>query len=189
MSSNKIIIIICILTFIVLILSIIKTNSFFGIKNPNNRVFIKGNLIFRANLNIKGDRNYRVLDIGTLKNPFYKNPPRFKFKVNKELILKSDKIKVEELKKICNDITDPNEFDKRWPDGAERIHCGPYAFIVSNDVVWNFYTEFLANPVDKSEVLSIGNINTEKMYFFPLSQEQIIQVFGEPERIEEYFSW
>ena len=151
---------------------------------PNTRWFIKGNAKFWGNLNIKGNRIYNVLEIGDQKNFYNKEQFKFSLKCDENNIINSENIDVDDLKSIADRIVDPNKYDNIWPANSELIYINGCSFVVNENDVLNVQVEVRGNskfaPI-------IGDISENRFFTFPLSEEQIIELFGKPDTTKEFF--
>jgi hypothetical protein len=156
----------------------------FYISKPNTRWFIKDNAKFWGNLNLKGDRIYTVMEVGEPTNFYSNEQMKFSLICDENHNINSANIDVNNLKSIADRIVNPNQYDKIWPDNSELIYFKSCSFIINENKVLNIQVEVRDSSVFTP---AIGDSYEKKFFTFPLSEEQIIELFGKPDMTKDFF--
>lgn len=160
----------------------------------NVREYVRGNVSFAARPIEKGN-NFRILRIGTPKNP-YANVPALKLKFPDGTVLDTSKLNLARLKAMASSDELAREpfydqktksYDK-WPDGSRRLTIGPWVFILHQDqiVFLSVYYRQDNQWQWSGYIPSIGISGTEEMSKFPLNQTEVFSIFGKPDVVREF---
>lgn len=144
------------------------------------------------------DKGFISLLIGTPSRP-YKGIPPLLLKMSDGSVINTGETNVQTLTSKCagrsdasgawfTDIGTPAmALNEKWPDGAIQLQDQARVFVVQSNVLISFCAGW--NPHgDDFPPPQIGNPRTGKWYTFPLQEEDLIELFGEPEIIREYLS-
>jgi len=163
----------------------------------NVREYLKGNIRFRARP-IRGGKNYSSLLIGTPNHPYNGVPPLV-IRLPNGAEVDLTETSVEQLKKqgsacsaggnlffdIGSDSLDPGS---RWPTGTERLQILPWwEFYVHDGRIISFHVYYRPGHwLATDQKPAIGAPKTDVLYKFPMSQNEVMDVFGRPDKIREY---
>ena len=152
----------------------------------NKRIYEKGNISFSARP-IKGGNNYRGLHVGSPEHPYNGDPPlivRFQSGVEVNLA----------------EITEPqlreqatSSFSKgmEWDESTKQIRVGHWQFWIRDGQIL-FFTVTYSDETHLGKwtgrTAAIGNPKDGILYEFPLKQQEVISVFGKPDRIREFLA-
>lgn len=159
----------------------------------NVREYVRGNVSFAARPIEKGN-NYRILRIGTPKNP-YANVPALRLRFPDGTVLDTSTIDLVRLRAMASSDELAREplynrntkrYDK-WPNGSRRLTIGPWVFILHQDQIVFFSVYYRQDNQWQwsGYIPSIGISGTEEMSAFPLKQTEVLRIFGKPDVIRE----
>ena|GEM_PF-6866367 len=152
--------------------------------SPNERIFYKNNIACSASNRNSEDWLYHLVELGTPNSP-YNGQPVIDVDIPGVVAFTSDSITREEIMNIAGarllDLGPAKSTPKvgLWPEYAKEVYCGPYLSFV----------------VDEEKILQVAIMHkgrfkmhgTEKWYELPCSEDEIIEVFGKPDRTFEWF--
>jgi len=160
----------------------------------NVREYERGNVSVSARPIEKGN-NYRILRIGTPRNP-YANIPALRLKFPDGTVFDTRTIDLVRLKAMASSSEPAREplYDRnakkynKWPDGARRLTIGPWVFILHQDqiVFLSVYYRQDNQWQWSGYIPSIGIPGTDEMSEFPLKQTEVLRIFGKPDVIREF---
>jgi hypothetical protein len=162
----------------------------------NERRYVKDNINFFCRP-IKHGNNYATLIMGSPSKPYAGRPPvRARFPDG--TVVNLAEVTTNRLKDFAWSMKDVSgdscaeiaaadfvEDHATWPTNTLRIQFNYWLFFVQDDSVlsvsvWDY---------GKGELKpAIGNPATGAVYEFPLSQDQVIHIFGTPDVIKEYWT-
>ena len=160
---------------------------FFGLAwgcSPNERVFYKDNIACSASNRGTDEWQYYRVEIGNPDN-VYKGGPVLDISIRGVGKFQSDAVPLKSIKG-SNEIevqeiypTETTPQVGQWPASVTKIMCGPYlSFVVDGDRILQILI------VHKGKLRISG---TEKWYKIPCTEDEIIEIFGEPDRTYEWF--
>ena len=165
--------------------------------SDNVREYTRANITFRARPIRKGN-NYAHLIVGAPLKPYAGHPPIMARLPDGSVVNLAD-VSIHTLKGQASAISDVSGTrcheiaagnlvgnNSRWPDGTLRLQLEVWLFFVHDDQilafkVWNYNPGYWTG-----EVAAIGKPANGELYEFPLTEEQVIKVFGKPDSIREY---
>lgn len=161
----------------------------------NTREYTKDNVTFIAAPIQKGN-NYLDLNVGTPWHPYSGIPPLL-IKLPDGTVVDTASVNVDVLKAKSTYVGDAsaNVYNKashkyeKWPLDAQRLQMGPWSFIIQKGRVVSFYVYYRKDNqwMWRDYVPVIGKSSDNKLYDFPLKQEEVQQIFGDPDEIREYY--
>lgn len=169
----------------------------------NTREYTKDNVRFVARP-IKKGNNYRVLEIVGRPGKPYNSVPPLLLRLSDGTIVNTGDVKAL-MQKLSPGWDASGGYDYLWgggkcpwPKGTQRRSNIPWVFYVQDDRllamrVYYFeghtsnYAEKDGTEVWKGCVPAIGKPSDGKLYEFPLTEDEVIKIFGEPDKIREYF--
>ena len=160
----------------------------------NERRYEKGNIAFFCNPIRSG---YSGLIIGSPKRPYAGDPPIVARFPNNEIVNLAQ-VTTQSLMKCGFSMSDVSgefyheiarawfrdEGPQRWPPGTWKYAAEYWSLYVKNGTILAIFVYGRGEGKIKP---AIGKSEAE-MYSFPLTQDQVIRVFGTPDVIREYFS-
>ena len=164
----------------------------------NVREYRKSNITFYSSSPIQNGNNYYRLLVGTLRHPYNGEPPLvIRLPDGQEMNLTETSI-VSQLRTQMSSVTpvggtllhrEVDSPDARWPEGTERLQRQSWVFYVLNEQILSFgiYYRDVAWEKWTGQKPAIGTGKSGVLYEFPLSQREVIDVFGKPDKIREYF--
>ena len=187
-------------------LKIEKGPSLFGLRNHEE--YVKKNLWFTARP-VGKDRHYgyTYLVVGTPTQP-YTGVPAFRLRLPDGTIVNTtqpDIVKLLQGKTAADsDATVGLVHDRanppyqRWPEGTRQLNYGGWNFYVQKDrllglevVLYAWGNSISAEKngaiVWKGCLPGVGRSDDHLIYDLPLKQEEVIRVFGEPDKIRQFF--
>ena len=165
----------------------------------NVRAFFKDNIYLRAHP-IKDGHNYTMLEIGTPSSP-YLDKPELLIKLRNGSIINLSKVTPTFIQKhghVFNEDFCSNSCYKRgkeyekWPDTAKQWVIYPWNFIINKgkiegvSIIYN-PASFKEENKEKEHIPAIGKVGNRNLKEFPLSETDIIDIFGVPDEVIEYF--
>lgn len=161
----------------------------------NIREYTKANITFRSEQSFRNkDNRYSHLIVGAPGRP-YKGVPPILVRLTDGTIINLAEISMDSLKKkatsvedvsghYCSEISSGNLIgtDERWPNGTWRLYFGFWVFFVQGEDILSF---FGTDWGEDWRMSAIGIPKENKLYDFPLSQAQVIHIFGSPDKIRE----
>lgn len=154
-----------------------------GFDGNSRKEFVKGNVVFQASKNPLGVDYYYVV-IGSPRLP-YSGVPVFAFELGGQRLL-SDHLDVDALKRRTQRVEKAMKYDEGWRNGEDSIQVGPYVMVFQgHDLV-----QFMASVYySLNEPPYIGKADSDRLYGFPLSESQVIDIFGRPDATRNWLSW
>ena len=150
---------------------------------PNVWTFHKANLIGTARTNPIGTSpRYVHIRIGTFESPFYKSAPRFALRLENGRVLRSSDLTLETVVSIS---TYPWRADSSMPKGTVVYGTADYVFTFQNSKLVQFEAYPHEDDAGVLHVPVIGTYDQKHFYKMPLSQQQLIEVFGKPDDIKK----
>ena len=162
----------------------------------NVREYKKRNVTFRSRP-IKNGHNYSHLIVGSPRNP-YAGEPAIKVRLPNGEVINLAQVSISNLITMassardcggnyCHDITVANldEPVARWPRGTLRVQYEFWLFFIKDATILAF-TACDYGWNGGGRLPAIGNPTDGKLYTFPLMQDQVIKVFGDPDSIREF---
>jgi hypothetical protein len=150
----------------------------------NMRYYVKDNITFSASLISNDPRRYNSLEIGTLEDPFFENIPPFVFQLNEEIV-SSTNINISSFEKLSTSESDPRYIGSEWPKGTRCLFLPGYGILIHEEKILVFY---VMNSKESSEPAPrIGAIDKKDLHILPLSEEEVIEIFGEEGEFKEFF--
>jgi hypothetical protein len=173
---------ICLFVFIALSLIISCSPS------PNTRWFIKDNIKFWADLNISAEGNhYHILEVGTPEHPYNGIPALYIMLPDNKVISLKD-TDANKIKNIGDRTTiAKGEHPVDWPKGSENIYSGAYNFVVHENKILSFSARHLGSDFWKKNPAIIGKSPEGSFFRFPLSETDVKQLIGEPDKIRDFY--
>lgn len=154
----------------------------------NTRWFIKDNIKAWADLNINRENNYNIIEIGGPDYSFDMISEDILFKFEENDILKINKYNIPIILKKAYRVVDANKYEKKWPKGAKKVYSRGYLFVLNSDDIFYFRAHVNNDPGSKkSPVPAIGLAKDNKIYNLPLSKSELIDIFGKPDEIKDFF--
>lgn len=156
---------------------------------PNYRLFSKGNIELSARFR-QGEPVYRNLDIGTPARPFDENVDALGDIIvelpNGKTIALSD-LTVAIVEKTANRIKSLDDvgYDTGWPSGSKDYTIGTRLFIIVNG---ERILQLSANTVGltpNEKPPRFGRKKSKTLYAMPFNHEQVLEIFGEPEKVKD----
>ena len=153
---------------------------------PNHRYYSKQNIKLSAGLR-HGQASYYDLQIGTPTQPFDQNLDAYGDVVvelsENDVVALAD-LTVADLLKASTKTTNLDEvgYDTGWPKGSQRITVGRRIFAVVNQ---DRILGLDANSVGLRQgerAPRFGRKGSVDLYAMPLNQEQVLEIFGEPDK-------
>jgi hypothetical protein len=165
-------------------LSLVAVAIALGCK-PNTRFASKDNLKLTAQLR-GGSPAYDNVLIGTPEKSFEKTRDRY---ADLTIGLQGGPVRlgqltVAELKRrsLSSNDLDSSGYATGWPKGSVRLELGPRLFFtVHNDEILQLY----ANSVGTTAGPRFGKVGVDKEFQLPLSHQEVIELFGKPDRITD----
>jgi len=150
----------------------------------NMRYYVKDNIVFSASLYSDDSRRYDSLEIGTFENPFFENIPPFAFQLNGETIFSND-ITISVFEKLDPGQSDPRYIGPEWPEGARCLFLPGYSILIYKEKIFVFYvrnSKESFQPVPK-----IGVIGQKNLYSLPLTEDEVVEIFGKEDEFKDFF--
>jgi len=153
-----------------------------------------------------GKYHYTRIEVGSPTRP-YAGTPAFRLRLVDGTIVSTaqgDTVDVFQRKaKSDTDAGGTSVYDRdcgagrKWPEGTRRLQDGgAWTFYVQNGRLLGlevFYSEGMSNYVQqngtavwKGSVPAVGRPDNQIMFEIPLKREDVIRIFGEPEKIKQY---
>lgn len=143
--------------------------------SPNARVYIRGPVLADAKLDPLRRAEYTWLQIGSDKVP-YDGGFAFDVQLADGHVLTFPEIDVDLVRTLAYDTSNPNEYSMDWPLGATRYYLPGVNIIMVDDSAISI----------RLRVPSKAMIRTSRVrqwYSLPLTEREVIELFGRPERI------
>jgi len=161
----------------------------------NVRVYTKDNITFRARPIRKG-KNYSSLIVGSPDKP-YAGSPAILVRLPDGDVVNLANISPKVLMNkasgfsdvggsFCHEINvgqlvDPNAC---WPENTFRLQFEYWLFFVKDESILSFRVDSRSWN-EGGQTPAIGTPENNELFEFPLKQEQVIKVFGRPDKIRE----
>jgi hypothetical protein len=147
--------------------------------HANWRVFKKHNLVATAPIE-RGRALFPTISIGTPEMP-YDGTIEFSVCDSNGHVVMSRSFDVKAITTEGHRTRSANELGREWPVGPFVYLTSYGAFIVDDARIlyWN----------PGGVVESIGNASGTKLYKFPLTEEQLTEIFGTPDEVIDKWLW
>jgi hypothetical protein len=156
---------------------------------PNHRYYYKNNVKLTAIL-ADGKAIYQNLLIGNPDRPFDLNPdqlPDIVVELAEGNAVPVSRLSVSQLEKTSSQVKhlDDVGYDTGWPNGSRRLTIGTRLFaIVHGDRILQLY----ANTVGlrgKERPPRFGSKDGDTLYAMPFGHAQVVELFGEPDKMHD----
>lgn len=162
----------------------------------NVRIYTKGNITLRSRPIRKG-RNYSLLIVGSPDRPYAGVPAILARLPHGDVVNLANippRVLMDSASSVsdvggdwCHEINvgqlaDPNA---RWPHNTLRVQFEYWLFFVKDESILSFRADSRGWN-QGGQVPSFGTPDNNELFEFPLKQEQVIKVFGKPDKIREY---
>ena len=152
--------------------------------SPNERIFYKDDIACSASNRGSKEWEYYTVEIGTPNRP-YGGKPELDFKIPGIGEFRSNSVTMDYLLNI-KDIkireTLPIESTPKvgsWPKTAKKLICGSFLSFVIED------EKIVQIKIMHSAKLKMHN--EDKWHSLPCTENEIVEIFGKPDRIYEWF--
>ena len=153
---------------------------------PNTRWFIKGNVKVWGTIDANDQASYYAMEIGDQNVPWFKNPPPLRFMLDKKLVSARD-LNGSNLVNLQKSSVRTTE-DKRWPVGTKVCSLEAYSFWIYSDRIYRLKIEMYLDPVTGKEVRpSLAGFKYDRVFKFPLSEQDVGELLGDPDEIINFF--
>jgi hypothetical protein len=130
--------------------------------------------------------SYSYVTIGTPDQPFDRHVQRYQettIELNQNTVRALGDLSADELRQLGTNNRDLDEvgYDTVWPKGSERLRIGNGVFAtIKADRILNVSAFSSGGQLPR-----LGRKDTEAMYAMPLTDEQVVILFGEPEKTSD----
>ena len=148
---------------------------------PNKRVYVKGNIRAIGSIASKSDIKYYSISIGTHQIPLDVSKVPFSIRFNDKKMLTVHKMTLQNIMSLS---PSKNTNLTGWNADAIEYSIEGYSFIFLENKLIHFKASFIQLP-KKTFIPEIGNNKGESFFSLPISQQNLENLFGEPDKYED----
>lgn len=157
--------------------------------SPNVRTWTKGNLEAVGAIASSGTAFYHHVRIGTPDDPY---DGRFAFSIKAENVsqLASDEFSedtIAQMAAVAGGITSKVS-SSAWPSNSTSYAFSGFLFLFHEHRLVLFDASYVRLS-GKTLAPEIGDKTMGEFFPLPLAEERLLRIFGEPDRVDNSFSW
>lgn len=172
---------------IVLVASLLTAKFIHFVNTPNTRLYIHDNVKAWAKLKNGKTIGYNIIEIGNVNSYLDSKTQNYIICIG-DNIINTGIVDLELLKKLSNYTEDPNKYNKAWPTGAIRFYINGCAFIFADyKIISITLVSHNESGIGMNVGLKIGKPSSNYTYNFNLSDDQMLMLFGYPDKLRDYW--
>jgi len=149
---------------------------------PNFRAYYHGNVSALGSLLPTGEGRFYSLTIGSPASPLAQNAT-FTVCLSDKTVLRPADFSRDRIERLATSRTTPPAKDG-WGEGAVDFSFEGISFIFANSICLCFRANWVRLP-SATYAPQIGTADGKRFYRMPLSQAQVEEIFGKPDRVED----